>query len=59
MSSEDSDDEKIIKKKKERDIRLEKTSFDNFGQRSDSKAERDGEFELNLSNMHAIARRKR
>jgi len=55
-SGEDSEDEKGKQKKAERQIRLETTSF---GKKSSSQAERDSKRELDLNNIHAIARRKK
>jgi len=55
-SSEDSDDEKVKKRKEDRQIRLENTSF---GQRPKSKAERDEKSELSLNNMHLLAKKKK
>ena len=55
-SGEDSEDEKGKKRKEERQIRLETT---NFGQKTGSKADKDARCELDLNNIHAIARRKK
>ena len=57
-SSEDSDDDKIKKRKQDRQVRLENTSF---GQRQqhDSRADRDEAHELTLNNQHALARKKK
>ena len=56
IDSEDSEDEKGKKRKAERQIRLESTSF---GSKPKSKAEQDAKRELDLNNIHAIARRKK
>lgn len=55
-SSEDSDDDKMKKRKADREVRLENT---NFGKKPDSKAERDAHTELTLNNLHGIARKKK
>ena len=64
FSSEDSEDEDYaerkaarLAKKKEQQIRLEETSFGK--NRSASQASKSEKGELDLSNMHAIARRKK
>ena len=56
IDSEDSEDEKGKKRKAERQIRLESTSF---GSKPKSKAEQDAKRELDLNNIHAIARRQK
>ena len=53
FESEDSDDDKPHRP---RVVRLEDTDF---GKKSKSQAERDAHTELDLTNMHAVARRKK
>jgi len=55
-SSEDSDDEKMIKRKAQRTISLEGTSF---GKKPDRKSDVDAKREITLNNDHAIARKKK
>ena len=56
IESEDSEDEKGKKRKAERQIKLESSGF---GQKPASKADMDAKRELDLNNIHAIARRKK
>ena len=56
-SSEDSEDEKVKKRKADKQIRLQDTSFGS--KKFDSQADKDASTELDLNNIHAIARKKK
>ena len=55
-SSEDSDDEKIKKRKAKRNIKFENSDF---GKKLASKAEQDGHAELELNNVHRLTNQKK